>query len=213
MSEVSHFTDLPGESRRTSIEDGIGVELDQDVTEFVDFKPLYKCVHINSLLGQRDQFIFQYRNEREEQAAILFKLPKSELNSGSVLQIFREFITQILGFFAVEDLVHHSTGSTDDDRKCGRGPLVDKMWLERLLLTAVSRIVMLIRIQQSHECKELQELKKLTLSFCKSLEAFGFYEGVEDIRAVLPDIFKQFNQGLLNLYGDLFTTSIRYYII
>ena len=62
MSEVSHFTDfVAGESRRTSIVE-LDHELDHDVTEFIDFKPLYKCVHINSLLGQRDQFIFQYRN-------------------------------------------------------------------------------------------------------------------------------------------------------
>ena len=57
----------------------------------------------------------------------------------------------------------------------------------------------------------LKNLEKVLEIFWpwKSLESFGFFEGVEDIRAVLPDIFKQYNQGLLHLYGHLFETSIR----
>ena len=41
------------------------------------------------------------------------------------------------------------------------------------------------------------------------LESYGFFDGVEDVEAVLPDIMKQYNQGLLSQYGHIFTTSIR----
>jgi len=191
---------------------------DEDVSiqELIDFKPLYKCLHIHRLLGGNKSFITQYRLEREEQAALLFRIPKKRKKSNiNFAQLFADFLTQILGFFAVEDFVHHSTRTslgtshvTSPSENDNLDTLVNRTWLERQLLTAVSKVVILIRTENSDECRQLIEIKKLILAFSKSLESYGFFDGVEDVEAVLPDIMKQYNQGLLSQYGHIFTTSI-----
>ena len=169
---------------------------------------------------------------------MLFKIPKKRKKSNiNFAQLFADFLTQILGFFAVEDFVHHSTRNslgtpvpTGDGSDNTLDTLVSRTWLERQLLTAVSKVVILIRTENSDECRQLVEIKKLILAFSKSLgeftcssvkchqetssnvgdlESYGFFDGVEDVEAVLPDIMKQYNQGLLSQYGHIFTTSIR----
>ena len=140
-------------------------------------------VKTNIYLGGKESFITQYRLEREEQAALLFKIPKKRKKSHAIqnvnfAQTFADFLTQILGFFAVEDFVHHSTRTSLGTTSTSNGTsklghdldmLVSRTWLERQLLTAVSRVVILIRTENSDECRQLIEIKKLILAFSKSL--------------------------------------------
>ena len=58
MSEISHFT----ETRINEVD-----EFENDIQEIIDFKPLYKCLHIRHLLDERVEFIRQYRLERYDQ--------------------------------------------------------------------------------------------------------------------------------------------------
>lgn len=69
MSEISHFT---AQSRDVPVDD-----VEPDIQEMIDFKPLYKCLHIRSLLDQRIEFIRQYRLERHDQAHLLFRYGES----------------------------------------------------------------------------------------------------------------------------------------
>ena len=129
-------------------------------------------------LGGKESFITQYRLEREEQASLLFKIPKKRKKSNiNFAQLFADFLTQILGFFAVEDFVHHSTRNSlgtpvRDGSDNTLDTLVSRTWLERQLLTAVSKVVILIRTENSDECRQLVEIKKLILAFSKSLGKF-----------------------------------------
>ena len=129
-----------------------------------------------SFSGGKESFITQYRLEREEQAALLFRIPKKRKKSNiNFAQLFADFLTQILGFFAVEDFVHHSTRTslgtsvTSASESDSLDTLVSRTWLERQLLTAVSKVVILIRTENSDECRQLVEIKKLILAFSKSL--------------------------------------------
>ncbi|CBY31642.1 unnamed protein product [Oikopleura dioica] len=172
-------------------------DLDRDVSDFVDFTPIHKSLHIHSLLGGKREFIENYRAEREHQARLLFTLPKDIRHFA---QIYRRFLHQILGFFAIEDVLLHSTKEL----------LIDREWLARLLTTAVSRVLMLLRAQLAYsvECKELIDSKLLTVAFSDALASYGFHAGVSDLNAVIPEMWRQYVEGLLKFFGSEFSSAI-----
>ena len=106
---------------------------DNDVYDFVNFSPIYKCLHIYRLMAGLSEFIALYRRERHHQARMLFQPPKDIKNFP---QVYRNFLHQMLGFFAIEDALINSTES-----------LVSRAWLEQLLESGVSRVLMLLRSQ------------------------------------------------------------------
>lgn len=172
-------------------------DLDRDVYDFVDFTPIHKSLHIHSLLGGKGEFVVSYRAEREHQARLLFTLPKDFRHFA---QLYRRFLHQILGFFAIEDVLLHSTKEL----------LVDREWLTRLLTTAVSRVLMLLRAQLAYsvDCKELMDSKELTVAFSDALASYGFHVGVADLNAVIPEMWRQYVEGLLKHFGQEFSAAI-----
>ena len=110
---------------------------------------------MKKISGGVSEFVQSYRAEREHQARLLFTPPK-DIRQFSL--VYRRFLHQILGFFAIEDVLLHST------QRDGKEILVDRNWLNRLLQTAVSRVLMLLRAQlaYSDDCKELLDSKELT---------------------------------------------------
>uniref|UniRef100_A0A673BCQ8 Exocyst complex component n=1 Tax=Sphaeramia orbicularis TaxID=375764 RepID=A0A673BCQ8_9TELE len=71
-------------------------EEEEDVTQdLVDFSPVYRCLHIYTVLGLRD--------------ARLVLQPHSNMHE--TLEGYRRYFNQIVGFFVVEDHVLHTTQS------------------------------------------------------------------------------------------------------
>ena len=170
--------------------------LDNDVYDFVEFHPVHKCLHIHSLVGGIDDFVEIYRRERQHQAKLLFTAPKDISNFPLV---YRNFLHQILGFFAIEDVLLNSSEH-----------LVSKSWLERLLQSGVSRVLMLLRSQlaYSDDCTDLLQSKELTVAFSDALSSYGFTRGVKDLNAVLPEMWRQYIEGLLKKYAAEFLHTL-----
>lgn len=41
----------------------------------IDFSPIYRCLHISTVLGTRSKFETYYRNERTKQARLVLQPP------------------------------------------------------------------------------------------------------------------------------------------
>ena len=180
-------TDVEESVFETVIKDDFN--LDNDVYDFVNFSPVHKCLHIYRLLDGHQEFIALYRRERHHQARMLFEPPKDIANFP---QVYRAFLHQMLGFFAIEDALINSTEN-----------LVSRQWLEQLLESGVSRVLMLLRSQlaYSDDCAELLQSKELTVAFSDALSSYGFTSGVRDLSAVLPEMWRQYIEGLLKKYA------------
>ena len=67
-------------------------------------------------------------------------------------------------------------------------------------------MLMLLRSQlaYSDDCAELLQSKELTVAFSDALSSYGFTSGVTDLNAVLPEMWRQYIEGLLKKYGNEF---------
>ncbi|KAI8619618.1 exocyst complex subunit Sec15-like-domain-containing protein [Chytriomyces sp. MP71] len=75
--------------------------------EHIDFKPLFKCIHIHDVLGKRAVFMEQFEGHRGTQADLLFK-SNFVLNSDD-MKAFDTFLQDAVGFFIVEAVIMAST--------------------------------------------------------------------------------------------------------
>ena len=119
---------------------------------------LFDSIDLNGMIRKRvELFSFYFRKstlihfhkfQLSIKAQLVFRLPNAATKVKHFPSVLGEFLIQIMGFFAVEDYIHHTTkniGSnvlpdTDDFSS-----LVSREWLEKLMSTAVSKIIMLIR--------------------------------------------------------------------
>ena len=72
-----------------------------------------------------------------------------------------------MGFFAVEDYIHHTTkniGSNVPDTD-DFSSLVSRDWLEKLMSTAVSKIIMLIRPRVQHFCDNFKNAENFNVTY------------------------------------------------
>uniref|UniRef100_A0A7N8Y6M9 Exocyst complex component n=1 Tax=Mastacembelus armatus TaxID=205130 RepID=A0A7N8Y6M9_9TELE len=99
--------------------------------DLVDFSPVYRCLHIYTVLGLRDVFENYYRKQRRKQARLVLQ-PHSNMHE--TLEGYRRYFNQIVGFFVVEDHILHTT----------RG-LVNRAYVEELWELALSKIVAALR--------------------------------------------------------------------
>lgn len=75
-------------------------EEDLAAQDIVDFSPVYKCLHIYSVLGERDAFEKYYRKQRRQQAMLTLQPPTAMHES---VEGYRTFFHGIVGFFVCED--------------------------------------------------------------------------------------------------------------
>uniref|UniRef100_A0A8C3XAS0 Exocyst complex component 6B n=1 Tax=Cyanoderma ruficeps TaxID=181631 RepID=A0A8C3XAS0_9PASS len=62
--------------------------------DLVDFSPVYRCLHIYSVLGARETFESYYRKQRRKQARLVLQPPS---NMHETLDGYRKYFNQIVG--------------------------------------------------------------------------------------------------------------------
>jgi hypothetical protein len=62
--------DYEGQSESTC-----DTEEDLSAQDLIDFSPVYRCLHIFSVLGERDSFEKYYRKQRRQQALLTLQPP------------------------------------------------------------------------------------------------------------------------------------------
>ncbi|PSN35059.1 Exocyst complex component 6B [Blattella germanica] len=77
-------------------------EEDLSAQDLIDFSPVYRCLHIYTVLGSRETFETYYRKQRKKQARLVLQPPT---NMHETIAGYRAYIHGIVGFFVVEDHV------------------------------------------------------------------------------------------------------------
>ncbi|XP_013866048.1 exocyst complex component 6B isoform X1 [Austrofundulus limnaeus] len=158
--------------------------------DLVDFSPVYRCLHIYTVLGLRDEFENYYRKQRRKQARLVLQ-PHSNMHE--TLEGYRRYFNQIVGFFVVEDHVLHTTQG-----------LVNRAYVEELWELALSKIVAALRTHSSY-CDDpdlVLDLKNLIVLFADTLQGYGF--PVSQLFDMLLEMREQYGEILLKKWNITF---------
>ncbi|KAL4660945.1 exocyst complex component 6B isoform X2 [Arapaima gigas] len=158
--------------------------------DLVDFSPVYRCLHIYTVLGARETFESYYRKQRRKQARLVLQ-PHSNMHE--TLDGYRMFFNHIVGFFVVEDHILHTT----------RG-LVNRAYVEELWELALSKTIAALRTHSSY-CTDpdlVLDLKNLIVLFADTLQGYGF--PVNQLFDMLLEIREQYGEILLKKWSSTF---------
>ncbi|XP_077356155.1 exocyst complex component 6B isoform X2 [Festucalex cinctus] len=158
--------------------------------DLVDFSPVYRCLHIYTVLGLREVFENYYRKQRRKQARLVLQ-PHSNMHE--TLEGYRRYFNQIVGFFVVEDHVLHTTQG-----------LVNRAYVEELWELALSKIVAALRTHSSY-CDDpdlVLDLKNLIVLFADTLQGYGF--PVSQLFDMLLEMREQYSEILLKRWNVTF---------
>uniref|UniRef100_A0A8C6YFQ5 Exocyst complex component n=1 Tax=Naja naja TaxID=35670 RepID=A0A8C6YFQ5_NAJNA len=158
--------------------------------DLVDFSPVYRCLHIYSVLGDAETFENYYRKQRRKQARLVLQ-PQSNMHE--TVEDYRRYFSQIVGFFVVEDHILHATQG-----------LITRAYTDELWNMALSKIIAVLRTHSSY-CTDpdlVLELKNLIVVFADTLQGYGF--PVNRLFDLLFEIRDQYNETLLKKWAILF---------
>jgi len=96
---------LESDSLPTAVLDS---EEDLSAQDLIDFSPVYRCLHIHSVLNAKEEFETYYRKQRRQQARLVLQ---SSANMHEDLMNFRIYLHSIAGFFVVENHVFDTAGT------------------------------------------------------------------------------------------------------
>ncbi|XP_072311773.1 exocyst complex component 6 isoform X7 [Eucyclogobius newberryi] len=171
-------------------EDG---ETDEEILtaqELVDFSPVYRCLHIYTVLGDRETFENYYRKQRKKQARLVLQ---PQANMHETVEGYRRYFNQIVGFFVVEDHILNATQG-----------LVTKAFTDELWTMALAKIIAVLRTHSSY-CDDpdlVLELKNLIVIFADTLQGYGF--PVTRLFDLLFEVRDQYNETLLKKWALVF---------
>ncbi|TSL34635.1 Exocyst complex component 6B [Bagarius yarrelli] len=158
--------------------------------DLVDFSPVYRCLHIYTVLGARDTFENYYRKQRRKQARLVLQ-PHSNMHE--TLEGYRRYFNQIVGFFVVEDHVLHTTQG-----------LVNRAYVEELWELALSKTIAALRTHSSY-CTDpdlILDLKSLIVLFADTLQGYGF--PVNQLFDMVLEMRDQYGEILLKKWNQSF---------
>ncbi|XP_063077974.1 exocyst complex component 6 isoform X3 [Engraulis encrasicolus] len=158
--------------------------------DLVDFSPVYRCLHIYTVLGDRETFENYYRKQRKKQARLVLQ-PQSNMHE--TVEGYRKYFNQIVGFFVVEDHILHATEG-----------LVTRAFTDELWNMALSKIIAVLRTHSSY-CSDpdlVLELKNMIVIFADTLQGYGFT--VNRLFDLLFEIRDQYNETLLKKWALVF---------
>uniref|UniRef100_A0A671S2C9 Exocyst complex component n=1 Tax=Sinocyclocheilus anshuiensis TaxID=1608454 RepID=A0A671S2C9_9TELE len=155
------------------------------VQDLVDFSPVYRCLHIYTVLGDRETFENYYRKQRKKQARLVLQPQSNMLNLDLFVKLFV--------FFVVEDHILHATQG-----------LVTRAFTDELWNMALSKIIAVLRTHSSY-CNDpdlVLELKNLIVIFADTLQGYGF--PVNRLFDLLFEVRDQYNETLLKKWALVF---------
>uniref|UniRef100_A0A7N8YBL1 Exocyst complex component n=1 Tax=Mastacembelus armatus TaxID=205130 RepID=A0A7N8YBL1_9TELE len=124
--------------------------------DLVDFSPVYRCLHIYTVLGDRETFENYYRKQRKKQARLVLQ---PQANMHETVEGYRRYFNQIVGFFVVEDHILHATQG-----------LVTRAFTDELWNMALSKIIAVLRTHSvSSHIFEMDNYSPIPQDFPKKL--------------------------------------------
>ncbi|THD20711.1 Exocyst complex component [Fasciola hepatica] len=132
--------------------------------DLVDFGPVYRCLHIHSVLHERAEFERHYCAQRRKQCQLSLSLtPNQQAN----LRNYGEFFGSICGFFVVDDYLRHTLPGSS---------AFYQTYLDELWGSTVERLVEFARSNAGacHSAEDLIRLKDYSILFSRTMLSLGF---------------------------------------
>ena len=170
--------DYEGQSESTH-----DAEEDLSAQDLVDFSPVYRCLHIYTVLGERETFEKYYRKQRRQQSSLTLQPPS---NMHESTEGYRTYFHGIVGFFVCEDYVLNT----------GNG-LVTRSYLDELWTETSARIMSTLQTHSAY-CTEsgfMLRIKNLMLLFASTLQNYGFTG--EKMYALLQELRDHYTEVLM----------------
>ncbi|KAK7872474.1 hypothetical protein R5R35_014267 [Gryllus longicercus] len=165
-------------------------EEDLSAQDLIDFSPVYRCLHIYTVLGSRETFETYYRKQRKKQARLVLQPPT---NMHETIAGYRAYIHGIVGFFVVEDHVLNT----------GNG-LVNRTYLDEVWNMALSKIVNALRTHSAYctDAALMLKIKNLIMLFNTTLRNYGY--SVNQLFDLLHEIRDHYNEVLMQRWVQVF---------
>ncbi|XP_063231867.1 exocyst complex component 6B isoform X2 [Bacillus rossius redtenbacheri] len=165
-------------------------EEDLSAQDLIDFSPVYRCLHIYTVLGSRETFETYYRKQRKKQARLVLQPPT---NMHETIAGYRAYIHGIVGFFVVEDHVLNT----------GNG-LVNRTYLDEVWSMALSKIVNALRTHSAYctDATLMLKIKNLIMLFNTTLRNYGY--SVNQLFDLLHEIRDHYNEVLMQRWVQVF---------
>uniref|UniRef100_A0A1A9UZY9 Exocyst complex component n=1 Tax=Glossina austeni TaxID=7395 RepID=A0A1A9UZY9_GLOAU len=196
---IDHTKKLQKRDINTIIEDhkkalknrsSAGDENNLSAQDLIDFSPIYRCLHIYSVLGQREYFEKDYRQQRRDQAKLVLQPPPGMHDN---LEAYKLYICAIVGFFVVEDHVKNTAGD-----------VVTSSYLEELWSSSLSKFVNEISMSSS-SCTDpniLLRIKNLIMLSINTFKCYGYTVNV--LWELLHNMRDHYNEVLLQRWVHVF---------
>lgn len=152
--------------------------------DLIDFSPIYRCLHIYTVLEDKDFFAKYYQKQRKDQAKLVLQAPQAMHDN---LEAYKIYIYSIVGFFVVEDHVMNTTG----------GEIVTRNYLEELWTSSLGKAINVLSMSSS-SCTDpniLLRIKNLIMLSITTLKYHGYT--VTQLFDFLLELRDHYNEVLL----------------
>ncbi|XP_043480263.1 exocyst complex component 6B isoform X2 [Leptopilina heterotoma] len=168
------------------------IEGDEELSaqDLMDFSPVYRCMHIYTVLREGETFKAYYRQQRQQQARLVLQPP---INMHESIKGYQSYVYGILGFFVVEDHILNT----------GNG-LANRSYLEELWSMALSKIVNALRTHSAYctDATLILKIKNLIMLFNTTLRNYGYSVG--QLWDLLQEIRVHYNEVLMQHWVQVF---------
>jgi len=165
-------------------------EEDLSAPDLVDFGPVYRCLHIYTVLGERETYERYYRKQRAQQCTLTLTPPN---NMHEDIDGYGAYFHGIVGFFVCEDHILNTGGG-----------LVSKGYLEEVWGGATAKIVATLRTHTAY-CTDaglMLRIKNLVMLFASTLKTYGY--NVERLYELLQELRDHYNEVLMQRWVTQF---------
>ncbi|XP_055677115.1 exocyst complex component 6 [Lutzomyia longipalpis] len=141
---------------------GAADEEDLSAQDLIDFSPVYRCLHIYTVLNDKEYFENDWRKQRRDQAKLVLQAPQTMHDN---LDAYKTYIHSIVGFFIVEDHVMNTGGE-----------IVTRSYLDDLWSSSLTRAVNVLSMSSS-SCTDpniLLRIKNLIMLSITTLKTYGY---------------------------------------
>uniref|UniRef100_A0A663N8G7 Exocyst complex component n=1 Tax=Athene cunicularia TaxID=194338 RepID=A0A663N8G7_ATHCN len=184
VDSITELLKVRGEAQKLKVREH-HLDMVPGAQDLVDFSPVYRCLHIYSVLDARETFENYYRKQRRKQARLVLQPPSNMVRCAIFLLSIR--------FFVVEDHILHTTQG-----------LVNRAYIDELWEMALSKTIAALRTHSSY-CSDpslVLDLKNLIVLFADTLQGYGF--PVNQLFDMLLEIQDQYSETLLKKWSGVF---------
>lgn len=176
--------------------DSISDDDNLSAQDIIDFSPIYRCLHIYTVLGQREYFEKDYRQQRRDQSKLVLQPPPGMHDN---LDAYKLYICAIVGFFVVEDRVKNTARD-----------VVTTTYLEELWSTSLTKFVNEISMSSS-SCTDpniLLRIKNLIMLSINTFKCYGYTVNV--LWELLQNMRDHYNEVNIKITSYIYIKSLFY---